>query len=173
MHRQLFTIAAIAAGSALAQTDVGSCDDDNYQCTLYSGENYTGARYTFCLPKNFQGVRTDNMGYSFTTEGHGDFTDNSMRSYECGDDVDATFCSTQLNRSTVDGVNVWECMDELFSTSNFTSKDVPDVGEYAALASAIVLRKADNPPENDDCYTTLYSNRGCENSYTDGSDQKY
>jgi len=181
MQKQLFTVAAIFAAGASAQTDVGSCDDPDYSCKLYNNPDFDtdGGYYEFCLWSNHFGERLSNLGYSFMNNPHGDFTNANMESWQCGSKVSAEFCNGELrseyNQDT-DRIE-WSCYKTLYQSGYGESDDgVNPPLSYKNLANAVILKGDPNPnppPQNDSCITTLYTNDGCEGNYNNNVDSKF
>lgn len=180
MYNQIFTIAAIFAINASAQdVDVGSCDDPDYQCTLYNDPNFNeaGGYYNFCLFKNFWGDRKVNIGYSFLTDDvYGDFTNANMESYQCGAKVKAEFCSGTINAkyNQETGITEWSCEKSWHVTD--AGEENAQVGEYKNLTNGVILRAAEDvpPPTSDpSCKTTIFSSDHCNLNYIANHDEKY
>ena len=167
MYNQIFTIAAIFAINASAQdVEHGSCDDPDYQCTLYNDPNFNeaGGYYNFCLYTNVWGERKQNIGYSFLSEDYGDFTNANMESYKCGAKVSAEFCSGAINAryNPETDITEWYC-EKSWYVSEAGEEDA-QVIEYKNLTNGVILRAAETPvpPQGQpSCTTTLFTSDHC------------
>ena len=179
MYNQIFTIAAIFAINASAQdVDHGSCDDPDYQCTLYNDPefNQPGGYYNFCLFQNVWGQRKQNIGYSFLSQDYGDFTNANMESFQCGGKVKAEFCSGAINARYNQDTDIteWYCDITWYETA--AGEDEPNVTTYKNLTNGVILRAAEDvpPPTNEpSCTSTIFSSNHCNLDFIDDIDEKY